>query len=252
MTTSPPLLPAAYRLVSRETLGSTNDEATRLAREGAAEGTVIWAVEQTAGRGRRGRPWSSPRGNLYASLILRPACPPARAAQLGFVVALAIGDALQELVPSLGEPACKWPNDVLVGGHKIAGILLESEIGEGENLAFLVAGVGINLVSAPPDAESPATSVVGAGCAPPTPGAMLAALIRHFDAWARRWRAEGFGPVREAWRACAAGLGEPIRVRLETAILQGRFADIDQQGALLLETGGGLQRISAGDVFPAR
>jgi BirA family transcriptional regulator, biotin operon repressor / biotin---[acetyl-CoA-carboxylase] ligase len=141
---------------------------------------------------------------------------------------------------------------VLVGGHKIAGILLESEIGEGENLAFLVAGVGINLVSAPPDAEYPATSVVGAGCAPPTPGAMLAALIRHFDAWARRWRAEGFGPVREAWRACAAGLGEPIRVRLETAILQGRFADIDQQGALLLETGGGLQRISAGDVFPAR
>jgi hypothetical protein len=87
MTTSRPLLPTTYRLVSRETLGSTNDEATRLAREGAAEGTVIWALAQTAGRGRRGRSWSSPRGNLYASLILRPACPPGPAAQLGFVVA---------------------------------------------------------------------------------------------------------------------------------------------------------------------
>jgi BirA family transcriptional regulator, biotin operon repressor / biotin---[acetyl-CoA-carboxylase] ligase len=252
MTASPPLLPAAYRLVSREAVGSTNDEATRLAHEGAPEGTVIWALEQTAGRGRRGRSWSSPPGNLYASLILRPACPPAPAAQLGFVAALAIRGALQELVPGLGEPACKWPNDVLVGGHKIAGILLESEIGDSENLAFLVAGVGINLVSAPPDAEYPAISVVGAGCAPPTPGAMLATFVRHFDDWADRWRAKGFGPVREAWRACATALGEPIRVRLETAILQGRFADIDQQGALLLETENGLRHISAGDVFPAR
>jgi BirA family transcriptional regulator, biotin operon repressor / biotin---[acetyl-CoA-carboxylase] ligase len=252
MTPLPPLLPAAYRLVCRETVGSTNDEAKRLAREGEAEGTLVWALEQTAGRGRRGRAWASPRGNLYASLVLRPACPPDRAAQLGFAAALAVGDALGALVPNLGGLACKWPNDVLAGGRKIAGILLESEIGEGENLAFLVVGVGINLASAPGDVEFPATSVIGEGRRAPEPAAALEAFVGHFETWTRLWREEGFAPVRAAWLARAAALGEPIRVRLEGATLHGRFADIDQQGVLLLDTPDGVRHISAGDVFPAR
>ncbi|MFZ3238597.1 MAG: biotin--[acetyl-CoA-carboxylase] ligase [Stellaceae bacterium] len=248
---APPCLPAGWRLVSRETVGSTNDEAKQLARQGAADGTFVWALEQTAGRGRRGRRWSSPPGNLYASLILRPDAAPDRAAQLGFVAALAVADALRELAPELGEPACKWPNDILVGGRKIAGILLESEMGEGQNLAFLIVGVGINLVSAPPDAEYPATSIAGEGRPPPAPRAALGAFARHFDAWAQRWNREGFAPVRETWRARAAALGAQIRVRLDTATLQGKFVDIDQQGTLLIETGGELRQISAGDVFPA-
>jgi BirA family biotin operon repressor/biotin-[acetyl-CoA-carboxylase] ligase len=246
-----PRLPDGYRLVPRETVGSTNDEATRLARSGAEQGTLVWALEQTAGRGRRGRAWSSPRGNLYASLVLRPACPLEQGAQLGFVAALAVGDALAGLVPGLREPALKWPNDVLVGGSKIAGVLLESEIGEKGNLAFLIVGVGINLVSAPTDAEFPATSILGEGHRPPEPMAMLEAFAPHFDSWARCWRAEGFATVRSAWRARARGLGEPIRVRLETATLHGRFADIDHRGVLLLDTPDGRRRISVGDVFPA-
>jgi BirA family biotin operon repressor/biotin-[acetyl-CoA-carboxylase] ligase len=248
---APPRLPPGYWLVSRETVGSTNDEAKQLARQGAAAGTVVWALEQTAGRGRRGRRWSSPCGNLYASLIMRPVAAPDRAAQLGFVAALAATDALHELVPELGETACKWPNDILVGGRKIAGILLESEMDKGENLAFLIVGVGINLVSAPPDTEYPATSIAGEGGPPPSPQAALGAFARHFAAWAQRWGGEGFAPVREAWRARAASLGEQIRVRLDTATLQGIFVDIDQQGTLLLKTKGGLRLISAGDVFPA-
>lgn len=251
MTGLPPRLPDGYRLVSRETVGSTNDEATRLARSGAEQGTLVWALEQTAGRGRRAREWVSPRGNLYASLILRPACPLDRAAQLGFVAALAVGDALAVLVPGLREPALKWPNDVLVGGRKIAGVLLEAEIEENGNLAFLIVGVGINLVSAPTDAEFPATSVLGEGHHPPEPAAMLEALVRDLNSWARCWRAEGFAPVRSAWRKRVRGLGEPIRVRLEGAILHGRFADIDHQGVLLLDTPAGRRHISAGDVFPA-
>jgi BirA family transcriptional regulator, biotin operon repressor / biotin---[acetyl-CoA-carboxylase] ligase len=247
-----PLLPANYLLVSRETVGSTNDEARRLAREGAVEGTLVWAREQTAGRGRRGRVWSSPRGNLYASLILRPACPPDRTAQLGFVAALAIGDALAELVPGLANLACKWPNDVLADGRKIAGILLESEMGDGKTLDLLIVGVGVNLLSAPPDAEFRATSVFGEGYPPPTPDAALEAFARHFEAWVGRWRSEGFGPVRDAWRARAIAFGEQIQVRLDTATLHGKFIDIDQQGTLLLETEGGLEHILAGDVFPAR
>jgi len=247
-----PFLPAAYRLVLRETVGSTNDEAKGFAREGAAEGTVVWALEQTAGRGRRGRFWSSPRGNLYASLILRPGYSPGRAAQLGFAAALAACDAVHELAPDIEAPACKWPNDVLAGGRKIAGILLESEIGKGENLAFLIVGIGINLVSAPSDAAFPATSIAGEGYPPPTAKAALEAFTRHFELWARRWRAEGFGPVRDAWRMRAIALGEQIQVRLDTATLQGKFIDIDQQGTLLLETEGEVRLIQAGDVFPVR
>jgi BirA family biotin operon repressor/biotin-[acetyl-CoA-carboxylase] ligase len=246
------LLPAAYRLVLRETVGSTNDEAKELARKGAEDRTVVWALEQIAGRGRRGRLWSSPRGNLYASIILRPASTTERMAQLGFVAGLAIGDALLELARDLGAPAYKWPNDVLVDGRKIAGILLESEIEPDDNRAFLIVGIGVNLVSAPSDAEFPATSIAGEGQPAPTPEAALSAVVRHFDTWTQRWQQQGFGPVREAWRVRAFALGGQIRARLETATLHGRFVDIDQQGALLLDTGGELRRILAGDVFPAR
>lgn len=112
--------------------------------------------------------------------------------------------------------------------------------------------MGVNLVSAPSDAEFPAISLAGEGLPAQTPEAALAAFVRHFEIWVRRWREEGFGPVRDAWRARAFALGEPIRVRLDTTTLHGRFIDIDQRGALLLEVGGERRRISAGDVFPAR
>lgn len=252
MTLLQPPLPAGYRLVFHETVGSTNDEAKALARNGAAPETVVWALQQTEGRGRRGRTWSSPPGNLYASFILRPACTPQKAAQLGFVASLAIGDALAELAPDISATACKWPNDVLVGGRKIAGILLESEFGRDERVAFVIVGLGVNLASAPSDTETPATSIAGEGLPPPAPEAALKTVAKHFDIWLRRWHEEGFGPARDVWRSRAIALGEQIRVRLETAILHGRFVDIDQHGALLLETGGELRRIPAGDVFPAR
>ncbi len=252
MTSSPPRLGAGYRLVCRGAVGSTNDEAKDLARAGAEEGTLVWAREQTAGRGRRGRVWASPPGNLYLSLVLRPTCPADRAAQLGFAAALAVGDALAQAPGAALGAAYKWPNDVLVGGRKIAGILLELETGEGSRLAFLVVGVGVNLVSAPPDAEFPATSVLAESGNAVEPAAMLEAFAGHFRSWAERWREEGFAPLREAWRARAVALGEPIRVRLETAVLHGRFVDIDQQGALLLDAAGSRRRISAGEVFPTR
>lgn len=247
-----PLLPRGYRLVFHETVGSTNDEAKGLARGGAAEGAIVWALAQTAGRGRRGRAWASPPGNLYVSLVLRPEGPPDRAAQLGFAAALAVADTLADLAPGLAGVACKWPNDVLVAGRKIAGILLESEMGEGSGLAFMVLGVGVNLASAPPESEFPATSLAGEGCPPPAPQAALEAFARHFDLWARRWREDGFAPLRAAWLACAAGLSREIRVRLETAMLHGKFLDLDREGRLVLEMADGLRHhISAGDVFPA-
>jgi BirA family biotin operon repressor/biotin-[acetyl-CoA-carboxylase] ligase len=248
-----PKLPAAYRLVHYATVGSTNDEAKRLARATAEEGTLVWGYEQTAGRGRRGRAWVSPPGNLYASLILRPRCPIDQAAQLGFVAALAVGDTLRSTSEQrLDGLSYKWPNDVLLRGRKIAGILLESELGSDREIPlFLVVGVGINLVSSPRDTQSPATSIAEEDLGTVSPGAALEGFARHFQAWAERWREKGFAPIRTAWRAHAMSLGEPIQVRLEAATLHGRFLDIDQHGALLLESAGELRHISAGEIFPA-
>ncbi len=121
MIERPPRLPPGYKLICYDSIGSTNDEAKRLAREGAAERTLVWALEQNAGRGRRGRRWVSPRGNLYASLILRPDCTPHRAAQLGFVAALAVGGALGALLPRVEGLSYKWPNDVLINGVRSRG-----------------------------------------------------------------------------------------------------------------------------------
>jgi BirA family transcriptional regulator, biotin operon repressor / biotin---[acetyl-CoA-carboxylase] ligase len=251
MIRSQPRLPARYRLVPYDTVGSTNDEAKRLAHAGAEEGTLVWALEQTAGRGRRGRAWASPPGNLYASLILRPRCPVDQAAQLGFIAALAIGDTLGSICGRLEGLSYKWPNDVLLRGRKIAGILLESELGAGAAPEFVVVGVGINLVSSPRDTAFPATSIAEEDLGIVSPGAALESFARHFQAWAEHWRKEGFGPIRAAWRSHAAALGEPIRVHLEPTTLHGRFLDIDQHGALLLESAGEIRHISAGEIFPA-
>src|ERR1700730_19191790 len=109
-----PRLPRADRRIRHDTVESTNDEAKRLARAAAEEGTLVWALEQTAGRGRRGHAWASPRGNLYASLILHPGCPASRAAQLGFVAALAVGDTLGSTSKRIEGGAHKWPDELLV------------------------------------------------------------------------------------------------------------------------------------------
>jgi BirA family biotin operon repressor/biotin-[acetyl-CoA-carboxylase] ligase len=246
-----PGLPEGFCLHRYATLGSTNDEAKALARAGAPDGTIVWAEEQTAGRGRRGRVWLSPPGNLYMSLVLRPDCAPARAAQLGFVAALGLGDALRPLAGPALNLRYKWPNDLLANGKKLAGILLESQTSATERVDFVVLGIGVNIISAPEDVEFPATSLLAEGIAGVTPAAVLIGFARHFDGWARRWRTEGFAPLRMAWLARVGGLGEPVRVRLDHETLLGRFHGIDDDGALVLEGDGGPRRIAAGEVFPA-
>ena len=252
MTQPQPRLPRGYRLITYDSIGSTNNEGKRLAREGAAEATLVWALEQTAGRGRRGRTWSSPRGNLYLSLILRPDCPVGVAAQLGFVAALAVGAALRAIMPGIERLAYKWPNDVLIDGRKIAGVLLESETVGSEKLSFIVVGVGVNLTASPRGTEFPATSIIEEGLGEIMPEVMLEKFAAHFRSWNTRWRAEGFAPVRAAWLAAAAiARGEPIRVRLESRTFCGRFLDLDHEGNLLLDCAGECRRIAAGEIFRA-
>jgi BirA family biotin operon repressor/biotin-[acetyl-CoA-carboxylase] ligase len=249
--TATPRLPAAWRLLRYDRLASTNDEAKRLAREGAEEGTTVWAREQSAGRGRHGRQWIGIEGNLFASVILRPDCPPAAASQLGFVAALALGDAIGGSAPPLAELRCKWPNDVLLNGRKLAGILLESEARMSEILDWLVLGIGVNVVAYPTETDYPTTSLRDEGCLAHDAAKLLEAFAGHFLGWYETWKSDGFLPIRTAWLPRAAGIGEAITVRLDRQRIEGRFLGIEADGALALETSAGARRIAAGDVFPA-
>jgi len=246
-----PRLPPAYRLVALDSVASTNEEAARLAGEGAEDGTLVWARRQTAGRGRQGRDWDSPPGNLYFSLVLRPECAVNRAAQLGFAAALAVGDAIGSVGPALLEVTYKWPNDVLLNDRKVAGILLESRTANSEALDWLVLGVGVNVSSHPKEARYPATDLKFEG-APPAIDAvdLLEAFSRHFMSWTNRWLDDGFAPLRRTWLTHARALGQEIEVRLPQETLRGTFRDIDEHGALALELQDGTRRvITAGDVY---
>jgi len=236
-----PVLPDGWTLVALASVGSTNDEAARLAEAGAPEGTVVWSREQTGGRGRRGRHWASPIGNLYTSTILRPACSAARAAELGFVAAVAVAD----IVPAGREVRLKWPNDVLVGGGKVAGILPESAIGRGGEVEHLVMGVGVNVGFAP---QLPEMRYPGAALG----GSVETTLERFTAALAERlaqWRRDGFETVRAAWLAKAGPLGLEVDVKLGEELVRGRFAGLDREGALLLDTPTGPRKIVAGELL---
>jgi BirA family biotin operon repressor/biotin-[acetyl-CoA-carboxylase] ligase len=240
-------LPAFFHLAAFDRIDSTNEEALRRARTGAPEGTIVWAREQTGGRGRRGRAWSSPPGNLYTSALLRPAVPPAQAAQLGFLASVALAEAIQSVLPPARRLRCKWPNDLLIDGAKTVGILLEAE-GAGPTVDAVVLGMGINIASHPANTPYRATSLHAAG-SDVSVEQMLEILAGRLLAWYLLWKQEGFAPVRQRWLDFAEGLGKPIEVRLEGATLTGRFAALDAGGALDLELADGRHRlVTAGDV----
>ncbi|MDR5651287.1 biotin--[acetyl-CoA-carboxylase] ligase [Ruixingdingia sedimenti] len=231
---------------------STNAEAARLAASGAGPCWIL-AGFQTGGRGRRGRPWVSPRGNFHATLLLHPEGPPDRVALLSFAVALALREALAGLTGLPQVFALKWPNDVLLNGGKMAGILLES-VGQGRGVAHLAIGIGVNLIAAPdPGAVEPGAlrpvSVLEETGLRIAPEALLDALAPALARWQARLETEGFAPLRAEWLAHAARLGEPIRARTGTAERQGIFEGIDAQGALILRTAAGVDTIPAAEVF---
>ncbi len=238
---------AGVRHIAYETLGSTNAEALARARAGEHRPLWITAKSQSAGRGRRGSIWVSPPDNLYATLLLSEPSAPEHAPQLSFVAALALHDAITECAPQLGPLLkVKWPNDLLLSGAKLAGILIE---GESDPVFSVAIGIGVNCATHPENTAYPATDLAASG-ALVTPAQLLAvlpaAMLRRIDQWQR---GQGFAAVRADWLKRAAGVGEDIRVRLPEREVSGRFAGLDDAGRLLVEQPGGVATVTAGDVF---
>lgn len=245
----PSAITSGHGLVVFDTIDSTNAEALRRAREG--EGGPLWIVahHQDAGRGRRGRAWDSPVGNLFATLLLTEPAPPERASLLGLVAALALADAVEKTAPAArGRLKLKWPNDLLIDGAKLAGILIEAESRDGST--SLAIGQGVNCLWHPTDLPYPAASLRGVG-AEVTPAALFAALSESWIGWLGIWRAPaGFAAIRDAWLDRAIGLGGPITVRLPDETLHGIFDDLDRQGRLILKGADGVRKIIGfGEVF---
>lgn len=232
---------------------STNAEAQRLARDGATGPVWVVAERQTMGRGRRGRPWTDHRGNFYATCLLTPPGGPTSAALRSFVAALALFDAL---VGVTGRPqlfALKWPNDVLLSGQKLAGILLEMCSATSGAAAPLAVGIGVNLAGAPradvlePGALSPISLAEATGLTI-SPEDFLDALAPAFARWEGQLISEGFAPVRRAWLSRAVRVGEEVVARLPGQEIHGVFRTIDETGAILLDTVSGPLALSAADI----
>lgn len=243
-------VPSAFQLLAFESLDSTNDELRRRAMQDAADGTVVCALEQTKGRGRRGRTWTSEPGNLFCSILKRPSCPLKDAAQLSFVSALAIHGAVKEATVGFDcDVQCKWPNDVLIDGYKISGILLESQAQSVEKLDWMIIGIGVNLLHSPANTPYPSGYIGSYRQKTVTPQAMLEILLKHFLHWFDRWQTVGFTDIRRAWLENAKGVGEEITVNLANDRIKGIFETLDPDGALVLGTPQGQRIITAGDVF---
>jgi BirA family biotin operon repressor/biotin-[acetyl-CoA-carboxylase] ligase len=242
--------PAGFLLAAHDTLPSTNTEALALARRGEMGPLWVTARRQTAGRGRRGNAWISMPGNLYATLLVCDPAAPDSAAQLSFVAALAVHDAIVGRAAALREKLeLKWPNDILYATQKLAGILIESENVEAR-LAVAI-GIGVNCMHHPLETAYPATDLATAGAAVTAEdlfGALSGAMAQRLVQWQR---GAGFPSIRADWLDRAAGMGGEMRVRLPNCEFVGRAEALDDRGQLLLRLADGtLQTITAGDVFP--
>jgi BirA family biotin operon repressor/biotin-[acetyl-CoA-carboxylase] ligase len=247
---------AGYRVLSLDVTGSTNDDALAAACDGDPGRLWVCAGEQKAGRGRHGRTWSSPAGNLYASLLLIDPCPMTLAPQLGFVAGLALHDAVSQAA-SVGTPrlALKWPNDLLLDGAKVSGLLLEGHRIVPTGALAVIIGFGVNIIAAP--AGTPYPTATLATVAPSLSreavfAALADAFARTFSAWQASCRAnmsDPFLPIRRLWLERAAGLGATISVRLPLGERRGTFKGLDAHGRLQLKTSSGMELIDAGDLY---
>ncbi|MCD6035372.1 MAG: biotin--[acetyl-CoA-carboxylase] ligase [Rickettsiales bacterium] len=238
-----------------DVVDSTNDELKRLIQKGKAEaGTVIFAASQTQGHGRYGREWTSPKGNLYLSFLLKPTEFVRFVPQISFVTAVAMGEVVAELLPETVTLGYKWPNDLLLNGKKFAGILLESSLAaSGDKVDWLIVGLGLNITRHPENLPVHATSLAAEDADLLTDERMRDRVLARFAEYYSLWQREGFAPIRDAWLKRAALRGEKLSVRTSGDEYEGVFEDINRNGELVLVLPDGRRRlVSAGEVFFAK
>jgi BirA family biotin operon repressor/biotin-[acetyl-CoA-carboxylase] ligase len=259
---APTAIAEGYRLEAHDSVGSTNAIALERASAGGAGKLWVVSKRQESGRGRRGRAWATPEGNLAATLLLVEAYELKLAATLGFVAGLALADALNAVVPArriaIAADAggqgnrgdrfeLKWPNDVLADGAKLAGILLESSLLSGNRVALAI-GIGVNVVAHPEDVPYPATSLKALGFH----GDAETLFLALSDAWSENIRVwsngAGLTEIRQRWLSRAAGLGSEVAVRVDGNIVRGVFETIDEDCRFVIRAGSGIVKIAAGDV----
>lgn len=238
-----------FRLECHEVLESTSTTLKQRAEAGAAEGLAIQAFRQSAGRGRQGRGWESPAGNLYLSLLLRPVVPLREAPQWSFVAAVALAETIKTLLPEAAKLTLKWPNDLLLGGAKAAGILVETGVATNNALDWMCIGIGVNITSKPNLPDRATACLAEFLPAAPAPEILAAALLQNLAHWHETRLAQGFTPICHAWLRHGPTMGAAVSVKRDGALIEGAFAGLSPEGALKLAKGSEVQLILAGEII---
>jgi BirA family transcriptional regulator, biotin operon repressor / biotin---[acetyl-CoA-carboxylase] ligase len=241
--------PVAWRLKVFETLGSTSDLCRNFAANAEPAGLAVLARRQDRGRGREGRTWISSLGNLFLSVLLRPRGSIREAGTWSLLAAVALADTLAPLLPDAAALTLKWPNDLLLDGRKLAGILLDSSANTAGDIDWLVIGFGVNLAVAP---SIPGRTVAALAefATPPAPEIVAQSLLARLDHWCAARERDGLAPIRDAWVARAQPMGTKLSLKLGEQEFIGNFAGLADNGSLLLETGGRVRAFVAGEIVP--
>ncbi len=240
-------LPTGIPLIELKTVGSTNDHAKTLAKNGYPDGTLVWTHEQTSGRGRHGNQWVSSSGNLFMSLVLRPHKNATLVGQLSFVTAVALAKTIEPLLPTGSKVELKWPNDLMINEKKAAGILLETELNGVAPVNWVVVGVGVNIKAAPEGA----TSLTAAGARADLEASdFLTSFIQNFVEIKSLWEKDLFNLIHKEYTSRSYNLGKNINIRMANETISGIYEGIDQTGALIITLNNGSKRIvTSGEVF---
>jgi BirA family biotin operon repressor/biotin-[acetyl-CoA-carboxylase] ligase len=237
----------AWRLEQYDALGSTSDDCIRRAKAGEPEGLAILALRQTAGRGSRGRQWQAPAGNLNLSILLRPKLPMAQFSVFPLLAGIAVADAVSAFLPADIAPVLKWPNDVLLGGAKLAGILIDAAPNTDAS-GWLVIGIGINLAAAPQLAGRRTTTLEQhGGQAKPAQAAQM--VLQFLGHWLDVLDHSGLPPIIDAWQQRGHAIGTQLHLTGVNAEISGRFAGLSPSGELLLNVGNRIERFQTGEIL---
>lgn len=240
-----------WRLEIYPELGSTSDLCAARAAAGEPAGLAVLALRQTSARGSRGRGWQSPAGNLSLSVLLRPKDSAADAGRWPLAAGVAVVDAARPLLPEPGALTLKWPNDVMLRGRKLAGVLIDTTLDRAGALASVIIGIGANLAVAPDVGGRETACLADEGIVPPAPEKFARSVLERLAYWEGLPEPDGFAALRAAWLACAHPLGMPLTVLYGTSRLDGAFRGLSPEGHLLLQTPEGLRTLSTGEVLLA-